>query len=68
MRGLQWFQGLVLAMLVAVAVPAVSSAQLFPVSADVATVRGDLILWATALIGVVLAVYAFKRVRGLVNN
>jgi hypothetical protein len=38
------------------------------VSADVATVRGDLILWATALIGVVLAVYAFKRVRGLVNN
>jgi hypothetical protein len=41
---------------------------LFPVSADVATVRGDLILWATALIGVVLAVYAFKRVRGLVNN
>jgi hypothetical protein len=68
MRGLQWVNGLVLAMLVAVAVPAVSSAQLFPVSADVATVRGDLILWATALIGVVLAVYAFKRVRGLVNN
>jgi hypothetical protein len=68
MRGLQWVNGLVMAMLVALAVPAVSSAQLFPVSADVATVRGDLILWATALIGVVLAVYAFKRVRGLVNN
>jgi hypothetical protein len=68
MRGLQWVNGLVLAILVALAVPAVSSAQLFPVSADVATVRGDLILWATALIGVVLAVYAFKRVRGLVNN
>jgi hypothetical protein len=68
MRGLQWVNRLVLAILVAVAVPAVSSAQLFPVSADVATVRGDLILWATALIGVVLAVYAFKRVRGLVNN
>jgi hypothetical protein len=68
MRGLQWVNGLLMAILVAVAVPAVSSAQLFPVSADVATVRGDLILWATALIGVVLAVYAFKRVRGLVNN
>lgn len=68
MRGLQWVNGLLMAMLVAVAAPAVSSAQLFPVSADVATVRGDLILWATALIGVVLAVYAFKRVRGLVNN
>ena len=46
---------------------AMSFAQLFPVSADVATVRGDLLLWATALIGVVLAIYAFKRVRGLVG-
>jgi hypothetical protein len=44
-----------------------SQAQLFPVSADVATVRADLLLWATALIGVALAIYAFKRVRAIVG-
>ncbi len=68
MRGLEWVRGLFMAILVALAVPAISSAQLFPVSADVATVRGDLLLWATALIGVALAIYAFKRVRGLVSG
>jgi hypothetical protein len=50
--------------------PALSFAQtasLFPVSPDVSTVRSDLLLWATALIGVALAIYAFKRVRGLVH-
>ncbi|MBX3234797.1 MAG: hypothetical protein KF814_01480 [Nitrospiraceae bacterium] len=68
MCGLEWLKGLLMAILVALAVPAVSSAQLFPVSADVSTVRGDLLLWATALIGVALAIYAFKRVRGLVSG
>ena len=67
MRGLEWLKGLLMAILVALAVPAVSSAQLFPVSADVATVRADLLLWATALIGVALAIYAFKRVRAIVG-
>lgn len=67
---MRWMTGLfsVLATLcLAVGVPALSYAQLFPVSADVATVRADLLLWATALIGVVLAIYAYKRVRGLVG-
>ena len=67
---MRWMRGLVSVFSVlclALTVPAVSYAQLFPVSADVATVRGDLLLWATALIGVVLAIYAFKRVRGLVG-
>ena len=55
---------------VALAVPALSFAQstnLFPVSADVATIKADLLLWATALIGVALAIYAFRRVRSLVR-
>jgi hypothetical protein len=52
-----------MAFVFALGVPALSQAQLFPVSADVATVRADLLLWATALIGVALAIYAFKRVK-----
>ena len=43
------------------------STSIFPVSADVATVKSDVLLWSTALIGVALAMYAFKRVRGLVR-
>ncbi|TAJ28085.1 MAG: hypothetical protein EPO64_04945 [Nitrospirae bacterium] len=60
----------VLGLGVALAVPALSYAQatnIFPVSSDVATIKGDLLLWATALIGVALAIYAFKRVRALVR-
>ncbi len=67
---MQWMKrvwGLLMAMIFAVSVPAVSFAQLFPVSADVATVRADLLLWATALIGVALAIYAFKRVKAIVG-
>jgi hypothetical protein len=59
--------GLLMAFVFALGVPALSQAQLFPVSADVATVRADLLLWATALIGVALAIYAFKRVRAIVG-
>jgi hypothetical protein len=68
MRGVRGLMSVIMAMVLAMAWPAVSMAQLFPVSADVATVRGDLLLWATALIGVALAIYAFKRVRGLVSG
>lgn len=60
----------VLGLWVALAVPALSFAQatnIFPVSADVATIKVDLLLWATALIGVALAIYAFRRVRSLVR-
>jgi hypothetical protein len=60
-------RGLLMAFVFALGVPALSQAQLFPVSADVATVRADLLLWATALIGVALAIYAFKRVRAIVG-
>ena len=56
-----------MAFVFALSVPDLSFAQLFPVSADVATVRADLLLWATALIGVALAIYAFKRVRAIVG-
>lgn len=65
MKGWGWVKGLgglLMAFVFALGVPALSQAQLFPVSADVATVRADLLLWATALIGVALAIYAFKRV------
>lgn len=60
---------LVLGLGMALAVPAVSFAQtnIFPVSSDVATIKADLVLWATALIGVALAIYAFRRVRALVR-
>lgn len=59
----------VLALVLAVAVPGLTFAQtsIFPVSADLATVKADLLLWATALIGVALAIYAFRRVRSLVR-
>jgi hypothetical protein len=59
----------VLALVLAMAVPVLSYAQtsIFPVSADLATVKADLLLWATALIGVALAIYAFRRVRSLVH-
>jgi len=62
-------RALVLALVMALAVPALSVAQtsIFPVSADLATVKADLLLWATALIGVALAIYAFRRVRSLVR-
>ncbi|TAJ25125.1 MAG: hypothetical protein EPO64_08635 [Nitrospirae bacterium] len=61
---------LMLSLTMALAVPALSYAQatnIFPVSADVATIKVDLLLWATALIGVALAIYAFRRVRSLVR-
>ena len=71
MKGVGWVKGLtgfLTALVVALGVPALSFAQLFPVSADVATVRADLLLWAAALIGVALAIYAFKRVKAIVGG
>ncbi len=71
MKGVGWVKGLtgfLTALVVALGVPALSQAQLFPVSADVATVRADLLLWAAALIGVALAIYAFKRVKAIVGG
>ena len=70
MKGWGWGKGLgglLMALMFALGVPDLSFAQLFPVSADVATVRADLLLWATALIGAALAIYAFKRVRAIVG-
>ena len=70
MRGISRTVCILGALMVALAWPALTFAQtasLFPVSPDVSTVRSDLLLWATALIGVALAIYAFKRVRGLVR-
>jgi hypothetical protein len=60
----------VLAVVLAMAMPVLSYAQtsIFPVSADLATVKADLLLWAAALIGVALAIYAFHRVRSLVTR
>jgi hypothetical protein len=70
MRGISGGLSIIRALGWVLAMPALSFAQtasLFPVSPDVSTVRSDLLLWATALIGVALAIYAFKRVRGLVH-
>jgi len=71
MSSVGWVKGLtgvLLALVFALSLPALSFAQLFPVSADVATVRADLLLWAAALIGVALAIYAFKRVKAIVGG
>ena len=62
----RWMSGVLMVML-ALLTPVLASAQIFPVSTDLATVRADLLLWATALIGVALAIYAFRRVRSLVQ-
>ena len=56
-----------MAFVIALGVPALSQGQSFPVSTDVAMVRADLLLWATAQIGGALAIYAFKRVRAIVR-
>lgn len=69
-RLVSWVQAVVLSFSVALVVPALTWAQttsIFPVSSDVATVKADLLLWGAALIGVALAIYAFRRVRGLVR-
>jgi hypothetical protein len=68
-RFLSSVQAGVLGLVVALGVPALTWAQtsIIPVSADVATVKADLLLWGTALIGVALAIYAFRRVKGLVR-
>ena len=69
-RLLSWVQAVVLSLAMALLVPALTWAQatpIIPVSSDVATVKSDILLWATALIGVALAIYAFRRVRGLVR-
>jgi hypothetical protein len=66
---MRWLAGL-WGFVLMLGVPAWSFAQatnIFPVSSDVATIKADLLLWATALIGVALAIYAFRRVRGLVR-
>jgi hypothetical protein len=59
--------GLALAMPVLPEVARAQTTSVFPVSSDLATVKSDLLLWATALIGVALAIYAFHRVRSLVR-
>ena len=64
MKGVGWVKGLtgfLTALVFALGVPALSQAQLFPV-------RADLLLWAAALIGVALAIYAFKRVKAIVGG
>jgi hypothetical protein len=69
-RFISQLQVLALGLMWALAVPALSFAQatpIFPVSAEVATIKSDLLLWGAALIGVALAIYAFRRVRGLVR-
>jgi hypothetical protein len=55
----------------ALLLPAMASAQLFPVTAgntaDFASVKADIVAWAALIIGVVLALYAFRKVKGLVK-
>ncbi len=61
--------GMQLAVLaVALMVPALAMAQatpIFPVASDLAQVKTDLLAWGTALIGVVLAIYAYRKVKSI---
>lgn len=41
------------------------STEIFPVHADVSQVRTDLITWGTALIGVALAIFAYRKVKSI---
>ena len=56
---------------VALLFPVMAQAQLFPPTvgntADFASVKADLILWGGLIIAVVLAIYAFRKIKGLVK-
>jgi hypothetical protein len=55
--------GLFLAMMVLGVEVSQAQTSMFPVSADVATVKSDLLLWATAFLGVVLAIYGYTKIK-----
>ena len=63
MKGQMFVFGLLALALSLVGVDAHAQTAIFPVSADLAQVKTDLITWGTALIGVVLAIYAYRKVK-----
>ena len=59
---------MVLGLFLMLVVPAISFAQatpIFPVSSDLAQVKTDILAWAVALLGVALAIYAYRRVKSI---
>ncbi|MDR4476435.1 MAG: hypothetical protein R3B11_10585 [Nitrospira sp.] len=65
MKGQMFVLGLLVAALSLVGVEAHAQTAIFPVSTDLAQVKTDLITWGTALIGVVLAIYAYRKVKSI---
>ncbi|MBX3344825.1 MAG: hypothetical protein KF806_05875 [Nitrospira sp.] len=65
MKGQALVLGLLVVGLSLMGVDAHAQTAIFPVSTDLAQVKTDLITWGTALIGVALAIYAFRKVRSI---
>lgn len=65
MKGQALVLGLLVVGLSLFGVDAHAQTAIFPVSTDLAQVKTDLITWGTALIGVALAIYAFRKVRSI---
>lgn len=55
--------GLVLAVMALGVDLSFAQTSIYPVSADVATIKADLLLWAAAFLGVVLAIYGFFKIK-----
>jgi hypothetical protein len=54
-------------------VPALAWAQatggsLFPVSSDLATVKSDVIAWSVALLAIVVAILAYRKIRAVASR
>jgi hypothetical protein len=64
--------GLFLAVL-SLVVPALAWAQatggsIFPVSSDLATVKSDVIAWSVALLAIVVAILAYRKIKGVAGR
>jgi len=67
MKGQMYVFGLLLAVLSFMGVDAHAQTAIFPVSADLAQVKADILLWGAALISVVLGIYAYSKVKGIIR-
>lgn len=67
MKGQMFVFGLLALALSLVGVDAHAQTSIFPVSADLAQVKADILLWGAALISVVLGIYAYSKVKGIIR-
>ncbi|KXK02786.1 hypothetical protein FBQ96_02990 [Nitrospirales bacterium NOB] len=65
MKGSMLVFGLLVMALSVFGVEAHAQTAIFPVSTDLAQVKTDLLAWGTALIGIVLAIFAYRKVKSI---